>query len=74
MQRTDIIVERFKRGDYYIDIYQYEDGYCEAFLARKNHGIPILMFGEDCADYDEFCDLVEENVAEYIDIYEENYR
>ncbi len=73
MKKTKTLVERFRRGDYYIDIYVYGDYYCEAFLVRRDCGTSSLMFGEYDADYDEFCERVDANLDEYIKVYEERY-
>ena len=74
MKKSFVEVKRFYTRNYYIDIvYDFSRRLREAWLVRKEYGISILMFGEFDMEEDEFIELVEGNLAEYIEDYEKKY-
>lgn len=82
MTKTDIQITRFEDGHYWVDIVDSDECY-DSWLTHKNMGIAQHMFGVPKmqsdgrkTSYDEFCDLVENNLQEeklyYINEYSEN--
>ena len=67
-------------SDYIVDIVELSDEW-EAWLYHKDYGVKMLMFGfakKDQNNYpipqEMFLELVDANVNDYIDDYEEEYR
>jgi len=55
---------------YIVDIFKVDDTY-EAWLYNREYGIKDLMFGMpvEQQSFDEFLEIVEANVPEYIELY-----
>ena len=55
---------------YIVDIFNVDDTY-EAWLYNREYGIKDLMFGMpvEQQSFDEFLEIVEANVPEYIELY-----
>ena len=78
MIKTDVMVVRFIKDDFIIDIAEYNDEF-EAWIHKKDMGIAEFMFsmpknqshGEITFDY--FCVLVDANFDEYAEDYIEKY-
>lgn len=76
MKKLETKITRYQYGEYYVDIVSpaFCQGYpaIEAWLSRKDIGVAELMFGVDPKDEAEFLEMVECNIEDYIEIYEEN--
>ena len=58
---------------YMVEIFKVDDTY-EAWLYNREYGIKDLMFGMpvEQQSFDEFLEIVEANVPEYIELYKEH--
>ena len=58
---------------YMVDIFKVDDTY-EAWLYNREYGIKDFMFGMpvEQQSFDEFLEIVEANVPEYIELYREH--
>jgi len=83
MKRTNIKITRFEIGEFYVDIVETK-GEIEAWLCGKKYGTSNFMFGMQKSStyfhdfyeiyngeyFNAFCKLVENNLDEYIEMYE----
>ena len=74
MKKTNDIITRYEHGEYFVDIIDTTAGETEAWISRKNIATCIFMFGaeKDQTPREEFLDIVEENLEDYIILYEDD--
>lgn len=74
MKRTNIKTITFEVGfrDFMVDVTETDFGH-DAFLYKKNYGIKELMFGLQEKDLDDFLEIVEANLLDSMQDYEEQY-
>lgn len=74
MKKTNDIITRYEHGEYFIDIIDTAAGETEAWITRKNIAVSVFMFGaeKDQTPREEFLDIVEENLEDYIILYEDD--
>lgn len=75
MKKTNISTATYQDGDFYIDIVTFPDNYYEAWIYKKDIGVKDLMFGirDKIYDFDFFLDIVDVNLEEYEESYEEEH-
>ena len=75
MKKVDNInITRLETECFYIDIVENKDSHLfEAWLQGKDYGVSTLMFGYYAKDFDGFCEIVEENLSDYIYDYYREY-
>ena len=70
--KTNCNHERFIYGKFYVDIY--DNGLYSAWLHHQDYGISTVLFESDKSiSYDEFIELVKNNLDEYIIDYSIEY-
>lgn len=72
MKKTNTKIERYKHGNYLVDIVHEKDGTNSAWLQHKDFGISSLMF-EMNEPINIFLDIVEKNLENYIRNYQNEY-
>lgn len=74
MKQADITITTYECGEYLVDIVTTGDSY-EAWIYRKEFGVKDLMFlvQKKQQTLDEFLEIVEANVEDYGENYDEGY-
>ena len=74
MKKSDISITTYECGEYLVDIVTTGDSY-EAWIYRKEFGVKDLMFlvQKKQQTLDEFLEIVEANVEDYGENYDEGY-
>lgn len=73
MKKTNISTTTYQDGDFCIDIVAFPENYYEAWIYKKDIGVKDLMFGMHEESYDLFLDIVDVNLEEYEESYEEDH-
>lgn len=70
-ESTEFNAKIYEDGEYLITVVTRYDKYREAWLWHRDYGEVLFMFGTETGTVEEFEKLVDENLYEYIEQFEE---